>query len=995
MTSNNPKFKIILEAQDKVTQYINSISEKMSDLEKQSKNTFDSKAIKKMKQEMQQLSQQIKQAGQLYKTYSNIIKEMDKQSAQTSVNNIKIKKEQEKQLSQQKINDLKREREEEKNTHQQIMNALKEEEQARKNEYNERVRQEKEKARIARENAREQRRQNQELLRQDRERLQAWKEIGTQMKSVSSTMSNVGKAMIGTATAVSSGIISGASKLSDTFISVDRALAIKASSGDLGNTSLDQWNSLAMRASRKNGYDLSSVNDYLEMSINATTPYYAAKNLDTMTRLGYVTGTDGITLGTLNSLYGNRLNRYGWTDIEQFADAIIAMNDIGSATPNETVESFAKVLNATGKLDQYDKYNTMKLWSAINRNIPTQDGATITNTMIKQLVGSDLVKKDLGGVTRQLASAHGLTLQEYGKKYLGIDLKGNNLYSIEDLYKTNFPRLITGVFEDIMNMEGATFKTNKNSKGEVESVDLITSHEIQSDLLKEISRNANSLMGLWALVEAKNNGTLDLVDRTFTDENIKGRLTSSEKTLNDSDIGKLKKSLNSLSTNFIKILSRLAPLMSGFMDKVVQWTDRFSEMNFDELVKYGGELAETMKTLITVGVGLLIATKITSMFGSLITTTVNVINLMGKFGYNVDNLGYRFGRSISAMGTNLALGTNNTLSSFSVLAGAATTTAGKAAILGGELAILTGTVIWAYTMIKNMVSDFKEFGQSKEYLQGKEDAYNKKNTALSSAYNRTSGNQSTALTSFFGNLSDGKYLNAVGDLFASYLNFGGTVSSYINSYATTKGNTVMQDLWNTDNSQLSTPKKIFKYATIATNLGDYIVNQKNKNNVDKTYEENKGNYIEPGLANAKSYFDKTENAKNSFEDELNNILKELKQGNFTTNFNPDDNYDINELPGLSDLIEDSTEKGTKKGVESALSGHFNIPSTYNILGQVGLGQLNKYEDFAVSRQGDKTVINKNNINININGGDKQEIKNVLDEYFGQTGALAGATDFAF
>ena len=522
-----------------------------------------------------------------------------------------------------------------------------------------------------------------------------------------------------------------------------------------------------------------------------------------------------------------------------------------------------------------------------------------------------------------------------------------------------------------------------------------TFNKLQSDLLKNISRNSNSILGLWALVEAKNNGTLDLVDKTFTDENIKGRLDKSEKELSNSDVGKLKKSLVSLSTNFIKVLSRLAPLFSGFMEKIVEWTDKFANMNFDELVMQGGKLAETMKTLLEIGIGFFILSKLTSLFGSLISMTSNTMWIMQKFGLNIDNLGYRFGRSISAMGTNLAVGTKGTLSSFSVLAGAATTTAGKAAILGGELAILTGTVIWAYTMIKNMVNDFKEFGQSKEYLQGKEDAYNKKNTSLSSAYNRTKGNQSTALTSFFGNLSEKKYLNAVGDLALLATNPLNTITSGGLAYATTKGYTGIQDLWNTDNSKLSLGQKILKYTTMGTNSADYIVNQRNKKTVDDAYEENKGNYIEPGLANAKSYFDKTENKKNSFEDELNNILKELKQGNFTTNFNPDDNYDINELPGLSDLIEDSTEKGTKKGVESALSGHFNTPSTYNILGQVGLGQLNRYEDFAVSNQGNKTVVNRNNVNININGGNKQEIIEVISELFSTTGALSGATDFAF
>ena len=690
----------------------------------------------------------------------------------------------------------------------------------------------------------------------------------------------------------------------------------------------------------------------------------------------------------MNSIYGNKLNRYGWSDINQFGDALIAYSDVGGAGINEMLESYSRVLNYTGNFDKYDKYFTMKVMSSISRMLPGSQGLTTAETAVRQLLSADAIKKDLGAVTRQMASAHGLSLDEYGKQYLGVNLNGNNLYSQEDLFKSDYIKILAGTFKDIMNMEGATLKYNKKT----EEAELITSKEIQSDLIKNIAANTRSLTAIYALIEAIENGTWDKVNAIFTDEGVAGKLDASEKELDKSPTGKLKKALNSLSVSFMQLISRFAPLMVGFMEKLVEWTDWLGEMDFETLVEQGRALANVMATLVGLGIGLFVVGKVISLFGNLITWTSNLTYMMTQMNTAGVILTGNAGKLFNWLANSIGVSAGNIATSTAIASQGAATAGSGMLLLAGKIGVLVAAIAAAIAQLGYLITDSKAFGSSQEYLQGKEDALNKKDTVAADAYNRT---YSTAYNAMYGELAEGNYLSALGyGLGGTFLNFGSFITGLKTSNDVENGNKPNYlQLWEkqANGDTLTGSEEFVANAAKLFYFGDHLAFSNNQEKINSAYNEHQGNYVEPGLKDAESYFNKEDTSTDDFLKQL----EALKDAFATSDFNPDvtyDNYDINDLQGL---IEDGTAKGTEKGVKNALQGHFNTPDTYSILGQVGLGQLNQYEGFGIKKQGNQTVVNNNNVSIHVDGGNPDEVRKVIEELFGGTGALSGATSYAY
>lgn len=969
-------YEILINQKGDILQQIEKITQKINELKHLARTATDPKIAAQYKQEIVKLQGEFKNLTNQAKTFDRTIKNALKNQDAEFKRSWKDKLKTQEDLHKKRINDIETEGkaqkivdDEEKRRNQEIAR-----EQAQH--VAQAKRDQKELERLARQRAQEEKRQQQELIRQDRERLQIYRELGNMMKSVGSGISSAGKTMMGIGVGTT-GAITGASKTyTDTFIDLARAVAVK-NQGELGGTKVGDWIDVALSSSKATGLDLKSTNQFLEMSLNATSPYYAAKNLDLFSRVGYVTGASGESLGTMNAIYGNRLHR-NWGDINQFGDALIAYSDLGAAGQDEMLESLSRISNYTSNFDEHDKYFSMKVMAAISRMLPGSQGLSTGETAIRQM-STDVLKKDLGGTVRQMAKAHGLSLDEYARQFLGVELNGNQLLSTNDLFKADYAKILAGTFKDVLSIEGASLKKNEKT-GEVE---LITSKEIQSDLIKDISGNTRSLTAIYALISAMENGTWDKVSSELNDEAVKGRLDAGEKALDESDVGKLKKSLNSLSVSFMQLISKLAPIMSGFMEKMVELVDwlGIGNMNFEDLTKLGKKLADTVIILTELGIGLFIVGKVISMFGNLITWTSSLTYMMTQMNTAGIVLTGNAGKLFNWLSNSIGISAGN------IATGA--TTAGTSLIaLAGKAMILMAAFVAVQYAISDFVSTLQELGKTDTFKTMKEDYYNGVPSPAGIAYDRLNR---TAFGSGMLNIMEGNYGEGLKDFGQGFLNggtalgaaagslgfiggpigfatvplgafLGGLITPTMNAVDATKGHSVNYD----DNPWL----KYFAY-------GDYKAEQDSKKEQADAYQEHQGNY---------------EYERKEIED-INSLLDKLPKldDNYVA-FNPDQTYDINDLEGL---IEDGTAKGTEKGVKNALSGHFNTPDTYNILGQVGLGQLNQYEDFAVARQGNRTIVNRNNVNININGGNKQEVIDTLNEFFGTTGALSGATDLAF
>ena len=945
MAANAMKeYLLLLKANDQIS----------SALVKVNKQLLETKQLSKDLLNTQENQKKIKQLEGMQKSYYNQMK-----------NNLKVIGEKKKELSKQEKEDLKIEQQlikenakAEKQAVEEIKKANQEKHKQERDYQNQRKRDAQdlnkwieEERRATNQAYEEKKRHEKELQKLAEQRLKLIKDIGVAMTKTGTAM--VGAGVAGFTTASSLG-----QKYVNNFVEPDRMLAIKSS--ELNGLSINTFNRGLIELAKRTGMSSKDIGSIMAISSNASNVGGSAKNLETMAKVGYITGASGESLGTASAIYNNRLRSNGWTGIDQFGDALIAFSDLGGASQSSMIQKYTELSNYTGAFDKYDKLATFKALAAVSKMLPGEEGLSIGTTGLRQLLGTDAIKKDLGSVVKTMAKARNMTTDEYAKTVAGVNLNGNKLESQEDLYKlgANYLPLIAKTFEDALSIQGTAYLKNKDG-----SVEEIRAKELTMDLAKELSGNTRSMAAINAIISAIDNGTWAEVNTKLSDEGMSGRLDKAVKDFNKSDTGKLMMAQTNIKENGMMLLARLAPLLAGVLQKLVEWTDSLAGVDFETLVEEGERLGEIFKTLIQLGIGLFIIGKVTTMFSVLISTVDHTMGILGNFGLSTSVLTKNLGRYWSAAMTNWSLGLNGGLKSVSLLAGSAKTTAGKMAILGAELIALTGAVIWCYNAIKNLADDFAEFGQSKEYLQGREDAYNKKDTAEAKAYNDAN---STALGSFYNSLANKDYLGAIKDLGLASFNLGGGIfSSYWMTDDIAKdGSSGIINLWESMQEakdlgiydELSSGDKLKYNMSKLLFGGNYLAWKENKDNVDSMYDQHQGNYVEEGLKDAESYFEKE---KNSWDD----ILKQLEEDDFSTDV-PFESLINPDAQDVYDAMEEGARDGTEKGVKNALSGDYNIPGSYTKLSQNGLAELVGFDNFGVKRTGN-TVTMKNDININI------------------------------
>lgn len=938
---------LLLKANDQITDALVKVKKQLLETKQLSKDLLNTPENQK----------RIKQLEGMQNTYYNQMK-----------NNLKVIGEKKKELSKQEKEDLKTENQlikenakAEKQAVEEIKKANQEKHKQEKDYQNQRKRDAQDlnkwieqERRATNQAYEEKKRQEKELQRLAEQRLKIIKDIGVAMTKTGTAM--IGAGVAGFTTASSLG-----QKYVNNFVEPDRMLAIKSS--ELNGLSINTFNKGMIELAKRTGMSSKGIGDIMAISSNASSVGNSVRNLETMAKVGYITGASGESLGTASAIFNNRLKNNGWRDIEEFGDALIAFSDLGGASQSSMIQKYTELSNYTGAFDKYDPFTSFKALAAVSKMLPGEEGLSIATTGLRQLLGVDVIKKDPGAVVATMASARNMTMDEYAKKIAGVNLNGNKLESQDDLYKlgADYIPLVVKTFMDAMSIEGTALVKNKKGKTEKE----IRAKELTMDLTKDLSGNTRSLSAINALNEAIDNGVWADVNEKLSKTGIEGRLNKAVQDFNKSDTGKLMMAQTNIKENGMMLLARLAPLLAGVLQKLVEWTDSLAGVDFETLVEEGERLGEIFKTLIQLGIGLFIIGKVTTMFSVLISTVDHTMGILGNFGLSTSTLTTKLGRYWSSAMTNWSLGLNGGLKSFSLLAGTATTTAGKMAILGVELAALVGAVVWCYNAIKNLADDFETFGKSKEYLQGREDAYNKKDTASADAYNKMN---STALGKFFDDFSNGNYLGAAGDLLSAFSPtnlLGGGVSALLTYGSTLQG----QEGLNFFQEMLA--KGYTNYETLAswaegkdnkvldaflsTISPDYGAYNKNQDKIEDVYNEHQGNYVEEGLKDAESYFDK----KESWDD----ILKQFEEDSFSTDV-PFESLINPDAQDVYDAMEEGAKDGTEKGIKNALSGDYNIPGSYTKLSQNGLAELVGFDNFGVKRTGN-TVTMKNDININI------------------------------
>ena len=161
--------------------------------------------------------------------------------------------------------------------------------------------------------------------------------------------------------------------------------------------------------------------------------------------------------------------------------------------------------------------------------------------------------------------------------------------------------------------------------------------------------------------------------------------------------------------------------------------------------------------------------------------------------------------------------------------------------------------------------------------------------------------------------------------------------------------------------------------------GDYLAWKENRDDVNTVYEEHQGEYVEEGLADAKSYFNKEEELE-----KWDDILKQFEDDGFTTEV-PFESAapDFLDAQDVYDAMEQGAADGTEKGVKNALSGDYNLPGTYMKLSQNGLRELSNFDNFGMKRTGDViTVKNDINITISAEGQNAAAIASMVEEKIG-------------
>ena len=121
-------YDIIIQAQDKISNTLKQVNNKLEELQQQGKNAFNTKDLRAYQTQLKRIESEAKALASIFKTYSQSATTADKQRAQQNINNSKIQQQQEKTVHQQRMNSLKEVMAEDKRAHQQRMSDLREEE---------------------------------------------------------------------------------------------------------------------------------------------------------------------------------------------------------------------------------------------------------------------------------------------------------------------------------------------------------------------------------------------------------------------------------------------------------------------------------------------------------------------------------------------------------------------------------------------------------------------------------------------------------------------------------------------------------------------------------------------------------------------------------------------------------------------------------------------------------------------------------------------------
>lgn len=970
VSKNLGQYLIELGLKDGVSKKIKEIDKEILKLKNNSKDTvwFDKEKSKYTKLELDSLKKMNQLKSSMTKKEKSDLKAI-MQQRQAEDKRRKQNLQEEAKLQKQKDNETKKAIKEQeklqKQKDQEAKRSLKEQERLQKQADRDKQRAIKEQDRLQRQADRDAINREKEKARQVRETIKNYKELGNSLKSIGNTMSSMGKTSIGLGASIYGAVASGSNKYVDTMIDLNRSLAVQGKTA-MNGTTPTQWEHLVVAAAKQYGVDSKKLADAVATTASGTSLHNTAEVIPLQAKLEYITGADETSLSNIGVLWDKKYKHIGFENPDEVGDYYTVFNEHSTASPDTSVKYLSEASLYTSEFDKYDPTGTGKVMAVASKQLVGNEGMTRVATGVRQLFSADVIRKDILPALQDVAKISGLSLDEYASSKLGIDLKSkgiNGLDSLEDIHRLgayDYANLITAAYNDVLRLDG----TKVDKEGNV-----TLASEYQTDYLKAFMGSTRS-SGLVKAMDSVDTSTKREIEQDFKRENMKGRMNSAVKNLDESNVGKLKKSMNAISETFMEFLIRVSPVMVGFMENILKVTEGLADMDFETAVEQGEYLADVFKTLIKMGIGLFIFGKLTTIVGGLISTVSGAIGLLNKFGISTSLLTTNLGRYWSAAMTNWSLGLNGGLKSVSLLAGTASTTAGKMAILGTELIALTGAVVWCYNAIKNLANDFAEFGQSKEYLQGREDAYNKKDTAEADAYNKMN---STALGKFFDDLSNGNYLGAAGDLLSTLSPtnlLGGGVSALLTYGSTLQG----QEGLNFFQELLA--KGYTNYETLAawaegkdnklldtflsTISPDYNAYNKNQDNIDNVYDKYQGNYVEEGLADAESYFDKEKDK--TFEDLQKEILEATKDDSVYVDTSIDDGtFDINDL---ADAVEEGAKDGTEKGVTNALSGDYNIPGSYTKLSQNGLAELVGFDNFGVKRTGN-TVTMKNDININI------------------------------
>lgn len=970
VSKNLGQYLIELGLKDGVSKKIKEIDKEILKLKNNSKDTvwFDKEKSKYTKLELDSLKKMNQLKSSMTKQEKNDLKAIIQQKKSEDTRrkqNLKEEAKLQKQKDQEAKRALKEQEKLQKQKDKEAKNALKEQERLQKQADRDKERAIKEQDRLQRQADRDAINREKEKARQVRETIKNYKELGNSLKSIGNTMSSMGRTSIGLGAAIYGAVSSGSNKYVDTMIDLNRSLAVQGKTA-MNGTTPTQWESLVVAAAKQYGVNSKKLADAVATTASGTSLHNTAEVIPLQAKLEYITGADETSLSNIGVLWDKKYKHIGFESPDEVGDYYTVFNEHSTAKPDTSVKYLSEASLYTSEFDKYDKTGTGKVMAVASKQLIGDTGMAQVATGVRQLYSADVVRKDILPALSDVAKISGLSLDEYATKELGIDLKSkgiNGLDSLEDIHRLgayDYLKLITAAYNDVLKLEGT--KVDKDGNVTLAS-------EYQTDYLKAFIGNIRSA-GLTKAYNSVDTATKREIEEDFKQENMKGRMNSAVKNLDDSNVGKLKKSMNAISETFMEFLIRVSPVMVGFMDNILKVTEGLADMDFETAVEQGEYLADVFKTLIKMGIGLFVFGKLATVVGGLIVTVNSAMGLLDKFGLSTSLLTTNLGRYWSGVMTNWSLGLKGGLKSVSLLAGSASTTAGKMATLGVELVALTGAVIWCYNAIKNLADDFAEFGQSKEYLQGREDAYNKKDTAEADAYNKMNN---TALGSFFDSMANGNYLDAIGTLTSTFnpLNIGGSTSALLTYGSTLEGQEGLNFFQKMLAKGYTTYESLASWAEgkdiqildsfLSSIAPDYGAYNKNQDKIEDVYNEHQGNYVEEGLADAESYFKKEDKDK-TFEDLQKEILDATKDDSVYVDTSVDDgSFDVADL---ADAVEEGAKDGTEKGVSNALSGDYNIPGSYTKLSQNGLAELVGFDNFGVKRTGN-TVTMKNDININI------------------------------